>query len=173
MEIRMVFCGKAEKDILNIIMKSLKDGNESGFKPGFRSGFKSDRNRYEDFHNKSRGSYGGSSYDSGGSKGRDSGGAGSSNYGSGHEDKSSGSQAKKFSLDDYEILGLSKTATLSDVKKQYRKLALEHHPGCPIKIIPLMISILMFMFTCRQEHAFVQRRSITKTRIDETHQFSL
>lgn len=116
----MLLCRGAEKEILKIIKNSLKDGNESGF----RSGFKSERNRDED---RSRGAYDGGS-NSGGSRGS----GGSSNYGSGqgHEDESSGSQAKSFSLDDYEILGLPKTATLSDVKKQFRKLALEHHPGC-------------------------------------------
>ena len=29
----------------------------------------------------------------------------------------------------YKVLGVAKTATSSDIKKAYRKLALEHHPG--------------------------------------------
>lgn len=130
---RMTLCGKEERDILNTIWKSLKDGNEYGnrreqFKPG------RGKSHYEDFFNRSHGSYrpSGSSYDSG-NKERNTGGSrpGSSNYGSGNENKGGGSQTKSFKweLDDYAVLGLFKPATLSDVKKQYYKLAREHHPG--------------------------------------------
>lgn len=32
-------------------------------------------------------------------------------------------------VDPYEVLGLETEATADDVKKAYRKLALQHHPG--------------------------------------------
>lgn len=130
LKIRMNFGGTAEEQrILNTIWKSLKDGNEyGGYK---REQFKSGRgrNQYDDF-NRSHGSYrpGGSSYDSG-HKGKSYGGSGSSNYGAGSEEKSGGTKTFKCELDDYAILGVAKLATQSDIKKQYYKLALEHHPG--------------------------------------------
>lgn len=122
----MSLCGGAEKEIIFKIWKSLKDGNDYGNK---RDHFKSGRGSYQS---------GGSSYDSG-YKGRNSGGGsrpGGSYRGSGYENKSGGSQPESFKpkLDDYAILGLSKPATLSDIKKNFYKLAKEHHPGWPTNL---------------------------------------
>ena len=79
---------------------------------------------------------GGTGYDYGGSAGSGYGGSQSSSgsygggysggYGSGY---SGGSQSSaKSKRDPYEILGLSKDATFSEIKKKYRELVKKYHP---------------------------------------------
>lgn len=135
----MYSCTSTEKEILNKILQSLKDGNEYGNKreqfkfggggfsyskgrnssgsksgPGSSNyGFGSGRYSYEDFFKRSHGSY-------------------QSSYDSGYKDgSSSGSKPKILEpkLDDYAVLGLSESATSTEIKKQFYKLAREHHPG--------------------------------------------
>jgi DnaJ homolog subfamily C member 9 len=36
-------------------------------------------------------------------------------------------------IDPYEVLNIERNATSDDVKKAYRKAALKHHPGEPLK----------------------------------------
>ncbi|WP_298833710.1 molecular chaperone DjiA [uncultured Campylobacter sp.] len=79
--------------------------------------------------------YGGTSYGYSGSAGSDYGGSRSSGgydggysggYGSGYSGGSQGSAKSK--RDPYEILGLSKDATFSEIKKKYRELVKKYHP---------------------------------------------
>lgn len=155
---RMSACGGTEKEIIFKIWKSLKDGNEYGSK---RDHFKSGRGSYQS---------GGSSYDSG-HQGRNSGGSrpGGSYRGSGYENRGGGSQPESFKpkLDDYAILELSKPATLSDIKKNFYKLAKEHHPGRPLQTYILTILVLnlsFFLFLSQIRTCIYPRRSCWKNR---------
>ena len=77
---------------------------------------------------------GGTGYGYGGSAGSGYGGSQSSGgsyggYSSGYGGYSSGSQSSaKSKRDPYEILGLSKDATFSEIKKKYRELVKKYHP---------------------------------------------
>lgn len=107
---RMTSSVGAEKNLLFTIWKSLKDGRDE-FKSGHKN-YQKDNSR-----NSSHGTYGSSR-------------SGGSSYGSGYKDNG-GSQTNsvKGDLDSYAILGISRTATQSEIKKSYMKLAREHHPG--------------------------------------------
>ena len=67
--------------------------------------------------------YGGSQSSSGSYGGGYSGG-----YGSGYSSGSQGYGSVKSKRDPYEILGLSKDATFSEIKKKYRELVKKYHP---------------------------------------------
>ena len=88
---------------------------------------------WDKYGGRSTGGYGSSSY--GGGTGYDYGGSAGSGYGgsqsSGGYDGgySGGSQGSaKTKRDPYEILGLSKDATFSEIKKKYRELVKKYHP---------------------------------------------
>lgn len=88
-----------------------KSDRSSGFRPGGHSKYSSQGGfNYEEFFRKTYGSY---------SKGSGS-----------HQNESGRTQPKPPELDDNDVLGLGKTAAKVEVKKRYRELALEHHPGC-------------------------------------------
>lgn len=148
----------AEKNVLYTIWKSLKDREEFS---GRREQYKSGHGRYDKdyFGNRSHGSYR----------------PGGSNYGSGYKDKdydeSRGSQPKsaKCAQDNYTILGISRTATPSEIKKSYYKLAREHHPGRLINLrCDQSISNLNY-FLCRQKYEFIKRSNTRKTRTNEAY----
>lgn len=157
LQIRMNVCKTTlERDIMVKICKSLKDGNDYGYKRD-----QSGRG------NRSHGSYrpGGSSYDYR-HKDRSYGGSwsGGSSHGSGSQDKSGGSQAKRFEceLDSYAILGLTKAATQSDIKKQFRKLALEHHPGTFTVNSIVMLSYLNILFFVADKNMHLSADEVLK-----------
>ncbi|WP_298061621.1 DnaJ domain-containing protein [uncultured Campylobacter sp.] len=92
---------------------------------------------WDKYGGRSTGGYGSSSYGGGtgygygGSAGSGYGGSQSSDgsyggYGSGYSGGSQGSAKSK--RDPYEILGLSKDATFSEIKKKYRELVKKYHP---------------------------------------------
>ena len=93
---------------------------------------------WDKYGGRSTGGYGSSSYGGGtgygygGSAGTGYGGSQSSGgsygggYGSGYSGGSQGSAKSK--RDPYEILGLSKDATFSEIKKKYRELVKKYHP---------------------------------------------
>ena len=84
---------------------------------------------WDKYGGRSTGGYGSSSY--GGGTGYGYGGSQSSggSYGGYSSDYSSGSQGSaKSKRDPYEILGLSKDATFSEIKKKYRELVKKYHP---------------------------------------------
>nr|WP_314442304.1 molecular chaperone DjiA [uncultured Campylobacter sp.] len=92
---------------------------------------------WDKYGGRSTGGYGSSSYGGGtgygysGTTGSGYGGSQSSNgsYGGYGSDYSSGSQGSaKSKRDPYEILGLSKDATFSEIKKKYRELVKKYHP---------------------------------------------
>ena len=95
---------------------------------------------WDKYGGRSTGGYGSSSYGGGtgygysGSAGSGYGGSQSSGgsyggYSSGYGGYSSGSQSStKSKRDPYEILGLSKDATFSEIKKKYRELVKKYHP---------------------------------------------
>jgi len=87
---------------------------------------------WDKYGGRSTGGYGSSSY--GGGTGYGYGGSQSSSgsyggYSSGYGGYSGGSQGSaKSKRDPYEILGLSKDATFSEIKKKYRELVKKYHP---------------------------------------------
>ena len=87
---------------------------------------------WDKYGGRSTGGYGSSSY--GGGTGYGYGGTAGSGYGgsqssSGYGGYSGGSQGSaKSKRDPYEILGLSKDATFSEIKKKYRELVKKYHP---------------------------------------------
>ena len=94
---------------------------------------------WDKYSGRSTGGYGSSSY--GGGTGYDYGGttgsgyegsqssSGYGGYSSGYGGYSGGSQGSaKSKRDPYEILGLSKDATFSEIKKKYRELVKKYHP---------------------------------------------
>ena len=87
---------------------------------------------WDKYGGRSTGGYGSSSY--GGGTGYGDGGSQSSSgsyggYSSGYGGYSGGSQGSaKSKRDPYEILGLSKDATFSEIKKKYRELVKKYHP---------------------------------------------
>ena len=96
---------------------------------------------WDKYGGRSTGGYGSSSYGGGtgygygGSAGSGYGGSQSSGgsyggeYSSGYGSYSGGSQSSaKGKRDPYEILGLSKDATFSEIKKKYRELVKKYHP---------------------------------------------
>lgn len=97
---------------------------------------------WDKYGGRSTGGYGSSSYGGGtgygygGTTGSDYGGSQSSGgsyggYSSGYGGYSGGSQgygSAKSKRDPYEILGLSKDATFSEIKKKYRELVKKYHP---------------------------------------------
>ena len=92
---------------------------------------------WDKYGGRSTGGYGSSSYGGGtgygygGTTGSGYGGSQSSggSYGGYSSDYSSGSQGSaKSKRDPYEILGLSKDATFSEIKKKYRELVKKYHP---------------------------------------------
>ena len=95
---------------------------------------------WDKYGGRSTGGYGSSSYGGGtgygygGSTGSGYGGSQSSGgsyggYSSGYGGYSGGSQGSaKSKRDPYEILGLSKDATFSEIKKKYRELVKKYHP---------------------------------------------
>ena len=92
---------------------------------------------WDKYGGRSTGGYGSSSYGGGtgygygGTAGSGYGGSQSSggSYGGYGSDYSSGSQGSaKSKRDPYEILGLSKDATFSEIKKKYRELVKKYHP---------------------------------------------
>ncbi|WP_297945235.1 molecular chaperone DjiA [uncultured Campylobacter sp.] len=95
---------------------------------------------WDKYGGRSTGGYGSSSYGGGagygysGSAGSGYGGSQSSGgsyggYSSGYGGYSGGSQGSaKSKRDPYEILGLSKDATFSEIKKKYRELVKKYHP---------------------------------------------
>ncbi|AKT92846.1 molecular chaperone DjiA [Campylobacter gracilis] len=95
---------------------------------------------WDKYGGRSTGGYGSSSYGGGtgygygGTAGSGYGGSQSSSgyggYSSGYSDGYSGSSqgSAKSKRDPYEILGLSKDATFSEIKKKYRELVKKYHP---------------------------------------------
>ena len=91
---------------------------------------------WDKYGGRSTGGYGSSSYGGGtgygysGTAGSGYGGSqSSSGYGGGYSGSSGGSQGSaKSKRDPYEILGLSKDATFSEIKKKYRELVKKYHP---------------------------------------------
>ena len=99
---------------------------------------------WDKYGGRSTGGYGSSSYGGGtgygygGSAGSGYGGSQSSSgsygggysggYGSGYSGGSQGYGSAKSKRDPYEILGLSKDATFSEIKKKYRELVKKYHP---------------------------------------------
>ncbi len=87
---------------------------------------------WDKYGGRSTGGYGSSSY--GGGTGYGYGGSAGTGYGgsqssSGYGGYSGGSQSSaKSKRDPYEILGLSKDATFSEIKKKYRELVKKYHP---------------------------------------------
>lgn len=88
---------------------------------------------WDKYGGRSTGGYGSSSY--GGGTGYGYGGTAGSGYGGSQSSSgsyggySSGSQGSaKTKRDPYEILGLSKDATFSEIKKKYRELVKKYHP---------------------------------------------
>lgn len=88
---------------------------------------------WDKYGGRSTGGYGSSSY--GGGTGYGYGGSAGSGYGGSQSSGgsyggySSGSQSStKTKRDPYEILGLSKDATFSEIKKKYRELVKKYHP---------------------------------------------
>ena len=70
----------------------------------------------------------GSGYGGSQSSGGSYGGGYSGGYGSGYSGGSQGYGSAKSKRDPYEILGLSKDATFSEIKKKYRELVKKYHP---------------------------------------------
>ena len=87
---------------------------------------------WDKYGGRSTGGYGSSSYGGGtgyGYSGTAGSGYGGSQSSSGYGGYSSGSQGSaKTKRDPYEILGLSKDATFSEIKKKYRELVKKYHP---------------------------------------------
>lgn len=91
---------------------------------------------WDKYGGRSTGGYGSSSYGGGtgygygGTTGSGYGGSqSSSGYGGGYSGSGGGSQGSaKTKRDPYEILGLSKDATFSEIKKKYRELVKKYHP---------------------------------------------
>ena len=91
---------------------------------------------WDKYGGRSTGGYGSSSYGGGtgygygGTAGSGYGGSqSSSGYGGGYSGSGGGSQGSaKSKRDPYEILGLSKDATFSEIKKKYRELVKKYHP---------------------------------------------
>lgn len=92
---------------------------------------------WDKYGGRSTGGYGSSSY--GGGTGYGYGGSAGSGYGgsqsssgyggySGSDGGSQGYGSTKSKRDPYEILGLSKDATFSEIKKKYRELVKKYHP---------------------------------------------
>lgn len=83
---------------------------------------------WDKYGGRSTGGYGSSSY--GGGTGYGYGGSQSSggSYGGGYSGGSQGYGSVKSKRDPYEILGLSKDATFSEIKKKYRELVKKYHP---------------------------------------------
>ena len=90
---------------------------------------------WDKYGGRSTGGYGSSSYGGGtgygygGSAGSGYGGSQSSSGYGGYSGSGGGSQGSaKTKRDPYEILGLSKDATFSEIKKKYRELVKKYHP---------------------------------------------
>ena len=90
---------------------------------------------WDKYGGRSTGGYGSSSYGGGtgygygGSAGTGYGGSQSSSGYGGYSGSGGGSQGSaKTKRDPYEILGLSKDATFSEIKKKYRELVKKYHP---------------------------------------------
>lgn len=84
---------------------------------------------WDKYGGRSTGGYGSSSYGGGtGYGGSQSSGSSYGGYDGGYSGGSQGYGSVKSKRDPYEILGLSKDATFSEIKKKYRELVKKYHP---------------------------------------------